>query len=146
MPAKVGCVLVVEDESMLTEFMADFVHETLHFNVVTVSSNRNALKCLQFERPDFAILDYQVGDGTIKPTLVRLLEMQVPFFVVSGFSKCSAIGEIFTDVDWLEKPFSEVEFAAKLNQCLKKMVLPGSPDPRGLENSFGDECPSCNLI
>ena len=146
MCAKVGCILVVEDEPMLTEFIADFVHDSLHCTVMTATSNRAALKCLQFERPDMAIVDYLVGDGLVEPTVIRLMGMGIPFFIVSGFSKSTAVGDIWPRLEWLEKPFSEVEFAAMFNLCCKQMKKVECSDPRDTAAPLVDKCPSCDLI
>ena len=112
-------ILVVEDECILSEFIADFVRDFCTAGVITVRTNNQALAFLKHERPALAIVDYRVADGVISPTVRRLGELEVPFLVISGYSRDISEDATLRRAVWLEKPFSEAELAQNLTACIK---------------------------
>ena len=66
-----------------------------------------ALTALDEARPDFAMLDLNLGTETSIPVAERLLEMGVPFAFGTGFGDQADLPEALSRVTVISKPYSE---------------------------------------
>src|SRR3954462_10536878 len=97
-------VLVVEDEFVIAlevEFLLrDFGYEVLG----PVPSVARALELLGRERPDAALLDLNLPDGTAVPVAELLASMRVPFVLVTAYAPSQIEAPALRGVPHLGKP------------------------------------------
>ncbi len=110
-------VLLVEDEPMIALMVVDMV-EAQGLRVMGLfRANGEALAFLAEHSPDVAIVDFGLADGSAAPLARALKAKRTPFCVISGYQR-SVAGELFDNVLWLEKPFSEDQLCRMLHACL----------------------------
>jgi DNA-binding response OmpR family regulator len=95
--------LIVEDQFFLADDLRRAV-VTEGARVVGPVSDSARAKCLVGEkRPDAAILDINLPDGTVYPVADELARMRVPFLFVTGYD-ATAVPDRFSAVLKIEKP------------------------------------------
>lgn len=111
-------ILIVEDEALI----AFEVEETLiesGYGVVAIAPTRStALECLETQTPDGAILDANLDGESAEPVADRLIELGVPYLIMSGYS-LHQIGDWAKGVTLLSKPFRHAELMARVDELLK---------------------------
>jgi two-component SAPR family response regulator len=85
-------------------------------------SNRLALDFLAHTRPDVALLDFNIADGSSAETAHRLRELGIPYVVVSGYPKSMTNSPDLQQAEWLDKPFSEDRVIASLATAMRRGV------------------------
>ena len=128
-------VLVVDDDSR-TRSLEKFVLEEEGFPVETVGSGEEALKALTDKRPGLVLLDVGLPGIDGFTTCQRIREVsQVPIIMVTGQDrdedKVRGL-ELGAD-DYVTKPFSTTELAARVKAVLRRYDGPAAMDP--LEDS-----------
>ena len=118
MPGKVPrCVLLVEDNIIVA---LDTEEHLLSLGVVTVnlaSSSGAALASLKLNIPDFAVLDFNLGEETSEPIADVLELCGVPFVFATGYHEVSAmIARYPHSLGVLHKPYSREDLAGILAQ------------------------------
>lgn len=105
-------VLLVED-SMIIALDAEDAIKSLGAADVRVYANvRGALRFLDAEQVDFAVLDYNLGIETSEPVADRLSTLGIPFIFATGYGE--GMGETqFTHVPVVTKPYGSGELAAQ---------------------------------
>jgi len=111
-------ILVVEDEIMVSGLIADILIDSGLKVAGPFRSNRDCLNFLEHERPDAAVLDFNIADGTSGPIAQRLQEMGVPFIVASAYPKEIASGPAVSALRRISKPFSEASLTEGVCVCL----------------------------
>lgn len=79
-------VLLVED-SLIIALDAEDILQSFSANVMVASSVEAALDLLSQHKPDFAVLDINLGDQTSFAIADRLADMRVPFLFASGYGE-----------------------------------------------------------
>lgn len=111
-------VLIVEDQYLVAETYRGAVEE-LGFEVVGPSpSVVGALRLLEDEAVDAALLDVVLNGRVITPVASRLRELGVPFVFLSGAAVQELVPEDFHDVGVLEKPASMRDLTQALQRLL----------------------------
>jgi DNA-binding response OmpR family regulator len=121
-------LLVVDDDPQLARFLAENLVAD-GFEVLTASTVRDALRTLEYRRPDLAIIDVGLPDGSGLELVARVREADglasridpgTPIVVLSGRS-----GELDRlrgfergADDYVVKPFSYPELRARLRAVL----------------------------
>lgn len=118
MPGEVPrCVLLVEDNMIVA---LDTEEHLLSLGVVAVdvaSSSDAALASLEAHIPDFAVLDFNLGEETSEPIADALEHCGVPFVFATGFREVSAmIARYPHSLGVLHKPYSREDLAGILAQ------------------------------
>jgi len=116
-------ILVVEDEIMVSGLIADILIDSGLKVAGPFRSNRDCLNFLEPERPDAAVLDFNIADGTSGPIAQRLQEMGVPFIVASAYPKEIASRPVVSALRWISKPFSEASLTEGACVCLFSVSL-----------------------
>lgn len=110
-------VLIVEDEGIVEMMMEEMVR---HLGCTVVASSRTldaGVAMAESEEVDFALLDYDLGDGTdCMPIAEALAERQIPFAFVTAHPS-DGLSAAFPDVPVLVKPL-------QLGQLERVMPLP----------------------
>ena len=111
-------ILVVEDEIMVSDLIADILTDSGLKVAGPFRSNRDCMDCLDHDRPDAAVLDFNIADGTSGPIAQRLQDMGVPFIVASAYPREIASGPVASALRWISKPFSEASLTEGVCACL----------------------------
>jgi|SRR5215217_5508222 len=77
-------VLIVEDEWLIARDYISIINGGGHTTVGPAATVAHALRLLDTERVDVAILDFQLGGETSAPIVARLNASGIPFLVVTG--------------------------------------------------------------
>lgn len=98
-------ILVVEDEMLVAFLIEDCLSKLGHKTVGPTPRVDEALKLLESENPDIALLDINLGGEWVYPVAELLVEKDIPFIFLSGY------GERGLPAEWkesrvIEKPFS----------------------------------------
>lgn len=111
-------ILVLRDEAWVSAAFSEILEEPGIVVARQFRSNKLVLTYLADKTPDAAILDFNVADGTSRPTAARLLEMKIPFLVASGYPKPISRDPEFAAAQWLDKPYGEKALMAGVNMML----------------------------
>ena len=115
-----GCrVLLVEDDYLIglkiKEILEAFGCEVMG----PVASANKAVRLLEDDLPDAAVLDINIADGTSVPVAELLQRRCRPFIFVSGYQNPgSMLPEVLRQVRLLPKPVDEFALRDALNAAL----------------------------
>jgi DNA-binding response OmpR family regulator len=102
-------VLIVEDDAFVASMMEGVVEDFGYQVVGPMLDFQSALRSADVDEVDFALLDFNLGDGeTAVPIAKALAERGIPFVFTTG--GCSvAIHKIFADTPIMQKPVDDDE-------------------------------------
>lgn len=100
-------VLVVEDSAMIAMDLESFLMSAGYEVVGPASSVSEALRLVDGDPLDAALLDVDLEGELVTPVAARLSEMGVPFAFLTGFDGASVEVQEFQDVIVVEKPFGD---------------------------------------
>jgi DNA-binding NtrC family response regulator len=107
-------VLLVED-SMLIALDAEDALLACGVGEVAIAANvAAALAAIAEERPDFAVLDYNLGAESSEPVALALAEAQVPYCFATGYGDALERSRAVPPYGVLNKPYSKQDLAAVL--------------------------------
>lgn len=119
-----GTILILDDEVWISLTVSEILQDYGFYVAGPFRTNALALSYLEANRPDAALLDYQVLDGQSLATAHRLIAMCVPFIVVSGSARSITNEPDFQNAQWLEKPYGEAALLNALDlACHHQTVL-----------------------
>jgi len=103
-------VLILDDQQLIAFSLAKILKSN-GFEIVGPYANiASASKGLQTLKPDVAILDINMGDGTTsEPLADELMKKNVPFAFVTGYGSVDVISPRFDDVIKMHKPVGSTE-------------------------------------
>ncbi|WP_128290991.1 HWE histidine kinase domain-containing protein [Afifella aestuarii] len=99
-------VLVVEDNMIIALDTEQMLLSLGVGNVRTASGVRDALKEIERQAPEFALLDVNLGAETSLEIAERLAEMGVPFAFATGYGEQAALPAPFDVTHKVRKPYS----------------------------------------
>ncbi len=100
-----GTVLILED-NLIIAMDAETIMERLGAKRVDISSNvRDALRSIDKTRPDFALLDINLGTENSVPVAMKLKELGVPFAFATGYGERAPLPPELSDVPVVQKPY-----------------------------------------
>lgn len=111
-------ILLVEDEMIIAFDLCDRLEQSGYTVDGPYPSVSKAMAAVELCRPDGAILDVQLTDGTVHPLADRLAEMQVPMLFHSGNAKSEALLARYPDAAVCSKPCSAIVLEESLNKVL----------------------------
>ncbi len=106
-------VLVVEDESMVSMIMEEFLEELGCHVVATASRLDEALDKASNVALDAAVLDINLAGRLSYPVAQLLHDRQVPFIFATGYDAL-ALPQPLRSVPVLAKPFRQMQLAEAL--------------------------------
>jgi len=115
-------VLLVDDDPTLLKLLGDYLHGT-DFAVVTTGKSETALRLLYDERPDIVVLDVMMPgmDGFVLAARIREISSVPLVFLTAKTSETDKLRGFRLGVDdYVTKPFSFAELAARLNAVLSR--------------------------
>ena len=117
-------VLIVEDESSISNFMAIILHAN-QYGVLKAENGKEALMMIQSYCPEVILLDLGLPDMEGKEIIKKVREWsEIPIVVVSARSdekeKVEAL-DLGAD-DYITKPFSTSELLARIRTAVRHSV------------------------
>jgi CheY-like chemotaxis protein len=106
-------VLVVEDEMTIAMLIEDMVSELAYEVAAVVPRLEDAMRLLDSDSFDLAMLDVHLNGKTVFPFAAALEERDIPFLFATAYGP-RGIPEEFRDRLVLQKPFGPVELRRAL--------------------------------
>ncbi len=103
-------VLVVEDEALVADYIADVIEESGHEVAGFATTGEKAIQHLERSRPDLAVLDIKLkGDLSGIDVARRARELAIPHVFISGSGDPTTreAAEATRPLAFLQKPFSQ---------------------------------------
>jgi two-component SAPR family response regulator len=110
-------VLIVEDEAMIAMMIEDMLAEIGCEIVGPASHIAEALRVIESEDFDAAVLDVNVNGLQIFPVAAALRSKGVPFVFATGYG-ASGISSEYSDEPVLQKPFKQEQLENALDRVL----------------------------
>jgi len=106
--------LIVED-NLIIAMDAEASLERMGVEFIDIAANvSEALHLITQRKPDFAILDVNLGGETSFPIADKLADLAVPFIFTTGYGKNIAFPDRFENVPVVTKPYSTDAVRGKL--------------------------------
>jgi DNA-binding response OmpR family regulator len=119
MPRRPRLVLVVEDEPAIRRPLEQFLRMR-DYTVVTADCAQDALHMLQLHRPDAAIVDLCLKEGSGRDVIVKI-PPRVPVIIFSGMrSEGSELERLRPRTKIIEKPYSLTMLLEQLEEMLTR--------------------------
>lgn len=106
-------VLVVEDEMTVAMLIEDMVSELAYEVAAVVPRLEDAMRLLDSDTFDLAMLDVHLNGKTVFPFAAALEEREIPFLFATAYG-ARGLPEEFRDHLVLQKPFGPVELRRAL--------------------------------
>ena len=119
-------ILVVDDDPQALRYIRDALSEAGFTPIVTADS-KEALLLTEEQRPHLVLLDLVLPDADGIDLMKAILHMaNVPVLFVSGYGKDQVIAQAFEQgaADYIVKPFSPTELAARVRAALRRQTDP----------------------
>ena len=113
------CVLVVEDEAIISFLLEDVLGELGAADVRHAGNVGTALAFLDNHTPDLAVLDVNLGGERVYPVAERLEAKGITFLFTTGYGK-SGLDPRWSEKHVVQKPFNVDAMTAALRLVLKK--------------------------
>ena len=88
--------------------------------VYAVSNVKAAMRVLDNENVDFALLDVNLGLETSEPVAERLVAAGIPFCFATGYGDSNSLAARFPDAPVLQKPFDHSTLTVVLETILSR--------------------------
>jgi CheY-like chemotaxis protein len=108
-------VLVVEDEITVAMLIEDMVMELAYEVAAVVARLEDAMRLLDSETFDLALLDVHLNGKTVFPFAAALKEREIPFLFATAYGP-RGIPEEFRSALVLQKPFGPMELGRALTE------------------------------
>jgi CheY-like chemotaxis protein len=107
-------VLLVEDSMLIALDAEDSLLACGVSEVVIAANVAAALAAIAEERPDFAVLDYNLGEESSEPVARALSEAKVPYCFATGYGDALERVRAIPPYGVIKKPYSKPDLAAVL--------------------------------
>jgi light-regulated signal transduction histidine kinase (bacteriophytochrome)/CheY-like chemotaxis protein len=112
-------VLLVEDSLIIALDAEDILRRHGAHNVATDGTVAGAISSVEYQRPDLAILDINLGDHDSFPIARRLVELDIPFMFATGYGEQAQLPEELRDKIVLQKPYTMTGMSRGLMELLE---------------------------
>ena len=135
-------ILLVEDDIMLNEMIAEYITSTGHI-IKSVKTSTESLQILEKEKFDLLILDINLPDIDGFTILEKMHEQKrmIPTIYISALIDIEEISRAFDlgCFDYLKKPFHLKELTLRINKILKTRIVPQRHKRLSKHYSFDSE-------
>jgi DNA-binding response OmpR family regulator len=108
------CCMIVEDQALIGMSLEAFLEDAGFSVAGPFLSCADALRWLEHNTPEVALLDVSLRDGTSLPIAHELKGRNTPFAVYSGLPFTRNLPDELQGVPWLEKPVPREELTATI--------------------------------
>ena len=110
-------ILIVEDNSMISEGMRAQLVKNGYKHVETAANAESALRLIEARVPGFALLDVSLGRGATSESVASDLQRRdVPFAFVTGYGEQADFSKRFPQAMMLQKPAKIEDLLAVIRQ------------------------------
>ena len=114
-------VLVAEDELIVGMDLCNTVAEAGYVVEGPYDDLSSATRAYQAHKPDLAILDVQLGDGSVYPLAERMMAENVPVIFHSGAMTPAQVADRFPNAQTLAKPCPPNEVISKVQEAARSL-------------------------
>ena len=126
-------ILIVEDEPLIAEDIKECL-EKMDYDVIAIAYDMSdALKVLETNPPDFALLDINLGGNTDGITIAEKIneKYNIPFIYLTSYSSKNILSQVkhTLPMGYVVKPFDEADLFSSIEIALfnyKKIVKPNA--------------------
>lgn len=111
-------VLLVEDSLIIALDGEDLLKRLDARDVAVAATTTQAFEAIDDARPDAALLDINLGDGTSYAIADRLAELGIPFLFATGYGEQAQIPEQHVGRIVIQKPYTAENIARSLAELL----------------------------
>lgn len=112
-------VLLVEDQVLIAMDAEDYLRSHGAVQVTIAPRAEAAMRQIQAERPDVAVLDVNLGDHSSAPVADMLDGLGVPFVFATGYGDSSMAPDAMRSVPVVRKPFTEAALISAIAAALR---------------------------
>jgi light-regulated signal transduction histidine kinase (bacteriophytochrome) len=112
-------VLLVEDSLIIALDAEDILRRHGAHHVATDGTVAGAISSVEYQRPDLAILDINLGDHDSFPIARRLVELDIPFMFATGYGEQAQLPGELRDKIVLQKPYTMTGMSRGLMELLE---------------------------
>ena len=117
-----GRVLLVEDNLIIALDAAEMLLGAGAERVETASGVDEALRLIGSARPDFAVLDVNLGRGTSFPIADELLALGIPYVFASGYGEDARFPDAHSGVPVVSKPYTADKLVGAIIRHLRDLA------------------------
>ena len=124
-------VLAVDDDPQTLRYLRDSLSQSGYAPIVTGEPDE-ALRMVEEERPQLVLLDLMLPGVDGIDLMKDILDLtDVPVIFLSAYGREELIAKAFDmgAVDYVVKPFSPTELAARIRAALRRRVVPEPSEP-----------------
>ena len=107
-------VLLIEDNMIIALDTEEMLKELGVAEIMVSGSVTQALRAIEKDRPDFAVLDFNLGEESSEPVARALVKMNVPFVLATGYSAKEVKFDELGAKAILKKPYDKSDLAQAL--------------------------------
>jgi len=135
-----ACIAVVDDEPMVREVVTRYLRRE-GFDVITAADGAEALALIAESKPDMVVLDLMLPTLSgleVLGALRRDSDVPVILLTARGEESDRVLGLELGADDYVTKPFSARELAARVKSVLRRASPAPAPAPIAETLTFGD--------
>lgn len=117
-----GRVLLVEDSLIIALDAEEMLLGAGVERVDTASGVEEALRLIGSARPDFAVLDVNLGKGTSFPVADELVALGIPYVFASGYGNDAGFPGVHSRVPVVDKPYTADRLINAISQHLRDLA------------------------
>ena len=114
-------VLIVEDELIIAMELESLLRRLGCIVLDAVSTIQQALRMLESELPDFAVLDVNLNGQRVTPVAEALRQQGVPFVLVTGWGSERLHEKVLQDAPYLRKPVNAQQLGRAISDVLARL-------------------------
>lgn len=108
-------ILLIEDSMIIALDTAETLRSLGVPRVSTCSTVTGSLEAIRRNKPDFAIVDFNLGSETSEPIIRELRDLSIPFALATGYGDVSDQAESLGASAVLKKPYGRSELIATIS-------------------------------
>lgn len=112
-------ILLCEDEFLVALDLEEDIREAGAEIFASARSQKDALKMIEHEQPDAALVDLELSDGSCIKLVETLAERDIPFAIISAFSRPPRPPPALENAPWFLKPVVFEEMIDALSGILQ---------------------------
>lgn len=113
-------IMIVEDQFVIAMDVETMLADRGAGDIATCGNITEATRILETFRPDAAVLDVNLSNGTSIPVAEELERRRIPFVFATGYGDSIMIPEAFSKVPVVRKPYEAEALVSALGQVLQQ--------------------------